>query len=96
MMYARIFTLGILSLVSLTACTVADGQGISSNVCSQEWYTLVEQKVTTGDSDGHGPDIGSLEWRSVIEFKLGIRGAKGIPALESKQWCHYINESYIN
>ena len=63
--------------------------------CSSEWYSQVEKKITTGDSQGHGPDPGSLEWRSVIEFKLGIRKSSEVPSLETEQWCIYIHEHFI-
>lgn len=66
-----------------------------TQLCSIEWYNVVENKLATSDSQGHGPDVGSTEWRSVIEFKLGIRGDINIPPLSSEQWCEYINKKYI-
>jgi hypothetical protein len=67
----------------------------AANICSAEWYALVQKQVLTGDSQGHGPDAGSAEWRSVVEFKLGIRGDKNIPPVDSEQWCEYINSNYM-
>ena len=64
--------------------------------CSQEWFQKVEKKILTEDEQGHGPDLGTLEWRSVIEFKLAISNDPNVPALESNQWCDYINEHYIS
>jgi hypothetical protein len=91
--------------LTLTACSsfvmlINGCAGMSENRakpqnCSNEWYTLVEKQITSGDGQGHGPDLGSLEWRSVIEFKLGIRGSAKIPPLESEQWCGYINKRFI-
>lgn len=63
--------------------------------CSADWYQLVEKQVGSGDGDGHGPDLGSGEWRSTIEFRLGIRDQPGIPALDTDQWCRYIDQNYI-
>lgn len=60
-------------------------------LCSAAWYRLVEQQVTTGDGQGHGPDLGSEEWKSVIEFRLGVRGAPGVPPRDGEAWCRYID-----
>jgi hypothetical protein len=65
------------------------------NICTAEWYNLVERQLSTGDGQGHGPDLGSLEWRSVVEFKLGLRGDARVPALETDLWCAYINEHFV-
>ena len=64
--------------------------------CSDQWVQLVEQNLPTGDGQGHGPDPGSSEWRSVVEFKLGIRGDPDIPALDSNDWCTYIDQLMQN
>ncbi len=86
-------------LVSIVSCSVVGDRELNSLVCSANWYTYVEDQILTGDNHGHGPDLGSTEWRSVIEFKLGIRGDgrgdKNRPALESDQWCKYIDDNYI-
>jgi hypothetical protein len=68
----------------------------SPNVCSNDWYTFVENKIFTGDGRGHGPDLGSTEWRSVVEFTFGIRDNKNNPPIESEKWCNFINTNYIN
>ncbi|WMC11684.1 MliC family protein [Oceanimonas pelagia] len=47
--------------------------------------------MPTGDGLGHGPDAGSGEWKSVVEFRLGIRGATGVPERETQAWCEYID-----
>jgi len=90
------FTYSILLFAIVSGCCVnADKQG-NTQVCSKDWYALVEKQIPTGDGLGHGPDIGSSEWRSVVEFKLGIRGNKKNPPVESTQWCNYIDHYYIN
>ena len=63
--------------------------------CTDEWFQIVENQISSGDGQGHGPDIGSLEWRQVVEFKLGIRDDSSVPPVESQQWCNYINEHFI-
>ena len=87
-------------LSALTALAIAITGCIENNTkqqaCSNDWYLLVEKQISTGDSQGHGPDLGSTEWRSTIEFKLGIRDQSEIPALDTEQWCGYINEHFIN
>jgi len=84
-----------LSLTTASACTVFDSNESNRIICSNAWYTVVEEQIPTGDGQGHGPDLGSMEWRSVIKFKLGIRGDKNNPALASEQWCQYIDVNYI-
>lgn len=82
-------------LLVATAGCAPDDKASNANICSAEWYALVEKQVLTGDNQGHGPDAGSAEWRSVVEFKLGIRGDKNIPPVDSEQWCAYINNNFI-
>lgn len=86
----------VLFLLILTGCSVIDVSDSKANVCSADWYALVENQVLTSDDHGHGPDVGSNEWRSVVEFKLGVRGDKKNPPIESDQWCKYINNNYID
>lgn len=81
--------------VANSGCIENKESNTGQQVCSNDWYLLVEKQISTGDSQGHGPDLGSTEWRSTIEFKLGVRGQPGIPALETEQWCSYINEHFI-
>lgn len=83
-----------LLLVVIVGCSSID-ENSNANFCTSDWYALVEKQVFTGDNQGHGPDVGSTEWRSVVEFKLGIRGNKQNPPLESEQWCNYINNNYV-
>ncbi len=78
-----------------TGCAGIDKNNGENRTCSRGWYSQVEKKISTGDSQGHGPDLGSLEWRSVIEFKLGIRGSSEVPSLDTDQWCIYIYENFI-
>ena len=83
-------------MIFLSAGCAGVGENSSENgPCSSGWYSQVEERVPTGDSQGHGPDLGSLEWRSVIEFKLGIRDSAEVPSLETEQWCRYIHELFI-
>ena len=84
-----------LFLASIFGCSAISDEKLSTNICSNNWYALVENQVLTGDNLGHGPDVGSTEWRSVVEFKLGIRDDKENPPIESDQWCNYINNNYI-
>ena len=81
--------------MSILSCTNAADPLPKVDICTMQWFELVEEKIMTGDGAGHGPDVGSTEWRSVIEFKLGIRGDDSIPDLESEKWCEYINENFI-
>lgn len=74
---------------------IADGNIVQEDPCTDEWYSLVEKQVPTGDGSGHGPDLGSGEWRSVVEFKLGIRGNTEIPPRVTDQWCEYIDRHHI-
>jgi len=59
--------------------------------CSEEWYRAIDERVSTGDGAGHGPDVGSDEWKSTVEFKLGVRGAAGVPARDGDAWCVYVD-----
>ena len=61
-------------------------------LCSDSWYRMIEEKVTTSDDQRHGPDVGSDEWKSAIEFKLGIRGREGLSSRNSEAWCRYIDQ----
>jgi len=81
--------------VAITGCLENNENYTKQQVCSNDWYLLVEKQISTGDSQGHGPDLGSIEWRSTIEFKLGIRDQSENPALDTEQWCNYINEHFI-
>jgi hypothetical protein len=81
--------------VATSGCIENNTSHAGQQVCSNDWYLLVEKQISTGDGQGHGPDLGSIEWRSTIEFKLGVRDQPGIPALETEQWCSYINEHFI-
>ncbi len=73
----------------------SEDNNFQKNICTSDWYSLVEKQVLTGDGSGHGPDLGSGEWRSVVEFKLGIRGNPEVPPGDTEQWCDYINTHYI-
>ncbi len=64
--------------------------------CTPAWYHWVERALSTGDGLGHGPDPGSLEWRAAIEFRLGLRGQPGRPALDSRVWCQDIDQRVAN
>jgi hypothetical protein len=79
-------------LLALAACASSNDAGVNESPCSPAWNESVERQLSTGDGYGHGPDIGSLEWRSVVEFKLGIRNDPSVPAMESDEWCRYIDE----
>jgi hypothetical protein len=81
--------------VATTGCLANKESSTEQQLCSNDWYLLVEKQISTGDNHGHGPDLGSIEWRSTVEFKLGIRNQPGIPALDTEQWCGYINEHFI-
>ena len=76
-------------------CASNKKEEVQFQACTNDWFLQIEKEILTGDGQGHGPDIGSLEWRSVIEFKLGIRSDTGAPSLESRQWCNYINEHFL-
>jgi len=76
----------------VSSCGVQQSPAPDLQPCSEQWLQLVEEQLTTGDTEGHGPDVGSMEWRSVVEFKLGIRGDPTIPPLETDEWCAYIDE----
>ncbi len=89
-------TFSTLFFAVISGCSAIEDKQHITNVCSNDWYAVVEKQIFTGDGRGHGPDVGSTEWRSVVEFKLGIRGSKKNPPIESKQWCNYINNNYIN
>lgn len=80
----------ILSMLFVCSCSVAPSD--DRQPCSEQWFSKVEEKLGTQDSQGHGPDIGSSEWRSVVEFKLGVRGNLDVPPRETVQWCVYIDE----
>jgi len=85
----------IVIVISTFGCAASEDIGVRKGLCSNTWYSLVEKQLNTGDGRGHGPDMGSLEWRSVVEFKLGARGDSEIPALDTDQWCDYIDTHYI-
>jgi uncharacterized protein len=65
----------------------------TETLCSDSWYRLIEETVTTSDNQGHGPDVGSGEWKSVIEFKLGIRDKPNLPDHDSDAWCRHIDQT---
>ena len=83
------------SLLGVTATAQGGGPETSNAAaatpCSDAWYRSIEAQVPTGDGQQHGPDVGSDEWKSVVEFKLGIRGAPGVPGRDSSAWCGYID-----
>ena len=85
-------TIAALILIAVTSCGNGIQPGAVTEPCSTEWIQLVEDKLSTSDSQGHGPDLGSMEWRSTVEFKLGIRDDPAVPDLESVEWCLYVNE----
>jgi len=91
MLQAMRFLLGFIFLINL-GCARTDDDQTLIQACTNDWYRLVEDQISTGDGQGHGPGVGSIEWRSVIEFKLGLRDHLSVPPLESSQWCNYINE----
>lgn len=80
----------VLGLVSCASSSVQNNN-VKPEVCTEEWFHYVEQRVITSDQQGHGPDSGSLEWRSVVEFKLGVRGKAYVPNPESRAWCEFID-----
>ncbi len=80
-----------LSVLVLSGCGVEPNPAHLLPPCSEKWNQLVEEMLPTGDADGHGPDGGSMEWRSGVEVKLGIRDDPAVPALESEDWCLYMN-----
>jgi hypothetical protein len=84
-----------LGILALYGCGVESSPAHLLPPCSEKWNQLVEETLPTGDADGHGPDVGSMEWRSVVEFKLGIRDDPAVPALESEDWCLYMNEKIL-
>jgi len=81
-----------LCAITICSCAIESQPGPGPQPCSEQWLQLVEEKLSTGDSEGHGPDLGASEWRSVVEFKLGIRGDPTIPDRATDQWCAYIDE----
>lgn len=87
--------LAVSALVAIYGCVNSGKQETSFQPCTDEWFQIAEARIPTGDKHGHGPDPGSTEWRYVIEFKLGIRGDPTVPAVESEQWCDFIDEHYI-
>ncbi|MBQ0756598.1 MAG: hypothetical protein KBT54_05780 [Amphritea sp.] len=91
----KLVTYSIIVMASIS-CTGVDKNISKTMGCSNEWFTLVERQILTGDGQGHGPDLGSMEWRSVVEFKLGIRGDAEVPARDSEPWCNYINKHFID
>jgi hypothetical protein len=97
MTLTRLLKLSALTALAIatTGCFLNKENNTKQQVCSNDWYLLVEKQISTGDSQGHGPDLGSIEWRSTIEFKLGIRDQAGIPDLDTEQWCSYINDHFI-
>lgn len=98
-MHIRLIFAGlIIGMLILVGCRSDSKppEDVATQRCSDNWYSLVEQYIPTGDGQGHGPDRGSLEWRSVVEFKLGIRGNIDLPPRESEQWCDYIHTHYID
>ena len=95
-MEKRLKISALITLFNLVlGCAISDESGVRKNICTSDWYSLVEKQVPTGDGRGHGPDLGSSEWRSVVEFKLGIRGNPYIPPRHTDQWCDYIDKYYI-
>ena len=84
----------MLAGLNLAACGLERSEPgpTSPRPCSATWQQRVEGAIETGDAQGHGPDIGSAEWRSVVEFKLGIRDDPAVPAVDSDDWCGYIDE----
>jgi len=92
---ARHWCMAVL-LSTAAACANAGDSGRTSpdapNVCSDEWYQMIESKLPTGDGREHGPDIGSDEWKSVIEYKLGIRNSPNLPLHQGVAWCRYIDQ----
>ena len=95
-MTKKLIISSLINIVFLaTAYAVSEKNVVSTNLCSTEWYSLVEKQILTGDGKGHGPDPGSTEWRSVVEFKLGIRNDPRVPPLDTDQWCDYIDRIYI-
>lgn len=75
-----------------TACTGSAGSetAVASSSCSAATLEAIAQKVPTGDGRGHGPDRGSDEWYSVVEFRLGVRGAPGVPERGTRAWCDFV------
>ncbi|ETX10312.1 hypothetical protein MUS1_15465 [Marinomonas ushuaiensis DSM 15871] len=89
------FFLTLIFLVNLGCARITNDQEFMQN-CTNDWYQLVEDQISTGDGQGHGPDLGSLEWRSVIEFKLKIQDEPSVPSVQSSQWCNYINDLIVS
>ena len=81
--------------LTLSGCDASENTATTAIPCTDNWFAEVESLYPTGDGDGHGPDIGSLEWRSVVEFRLGIRDDPKVPAVNTQQWCTYIDKAYI-
>ncbi len=79
----------------LSGCDASEDTASPAIPCTDNWFAEVESLYPTGDGAGHGPDIGSLEWRSVVEFKIGIRSDPKVPAVNTQQWCTYIDNVYI-
>ena len=91
----KFVTYSILVMASVS-CTGIAKNNHKTIGCSNEWYSLVERQILTGDGQGHGPDLGSMEWRSVVEFKLGIRDDAEVLARDAEVWCDYINKHFID
>ncbi|WP_432470374.1 hypothetical protein [Amphritea sp. HPY] len=92
-MYKKFYLPLILLLLAVAIGFIGKTYRVTTAIepCSAEWFTSVEDRLGTGDSEGHGPDIGSLEWKSVVEFKLGIRNKPNTPDPASRRWCSYID-----
>ncbi|MCH9694849.1 MAG: hypothetical protein K0U72_10100 [Gammaproteobacteria bacterium] len=75
----------------LASCVADSTPSLGPEPCSTMWLQLVEEHVSTGDSEGHGPDLGSSEWRSVVEFKLGVRGDPIVPDRATSDWCYFVD-----
>ena len=87
-----------LVLIGLVSCgdLSVRNEYVKPEVCTEDWFWCVEQKLATSDEHGHGPDIGSLEWKSVVEFKLGVRGKAHVPSPKSRAWCELVETKLEN
>jgi len=66
-----------------------------ADLCTMDWYRIVDKRIQSNDAMGHGPDLGSGEWRRAVEFKLNIASTTVRPPIDSDEWCSYIDRTFI-
>ena len=70
----------IVLAVATPGCIENEESNTGQQVCSSDWYLLVEKQTSTGDSQGHGPDLGVLEilCQSFNLYKRGLHNDREI------------------